>query len=252
MGAWGYGILQNDTAQDGISALNQMVHEEIRKLPGEPSEASAARLGAMVGLLLQSSHYSFHADNAFSTELAEILRNQEPFFSALPGKAASILNEILEGKGHELATRPAKLDPRLNEALHNEVGAKFPVQCDFGPREPDLFAHPEAAAYVQHYADQCADWLDEEFDDEEIVGDFSREGEGSTGGLAMLLLVKPCQVDPARILAWRDKARAAAEENEKELTGTEYEEEELGFQRPYLKNLEQLFELALERFAQQP
>ncbi len=248
MGAWGYGILQSDTAQDGISALNHMVQEEIRKLPEEPSEASAARLGAMVGLLLQSSHYSFDPENTFSADLAKILHRHEPFFSALPGNAALILRAVLEGKGQELANRPAKLDPRLEEALHHEVGFEFAVQRDFGQREPDLFAHPEAAAYVQEYADQCADWIDEEFDDEEIVGDFSREGEGCMGGLAMLLLVEPCRVEPVRILAWREKARDAAEESEAELTGTEYEEEELGFQRPFMKNLERAFELALEKF----
>jgi hypothetical protein len=77
MGAWGYGILQNDTAQDGLYEVAHEVEEAV----GEwmiGSEANAARLGAAVGILLQFSPYSFESENPFVVRLTEALRANQP------------------------------------------------------------------------------------------------------------------------------------------------------------------------------
>jgi hypothetical protein len=41
MGAWGYGTLQNDTAQDGISEVARRIEEDIASLAAFPANPAA-------------------------------------------------------------------------------------------------------------------------------------------------------------------------------------------------------------------
>jgi hypothetical protein len=55
MGAWGYGILQNDAAQDSMCEVARRIESDIASLSDSGSEKNAASLGAATGLLLQFS-----------------------------------------------------------------------------------------------------------------------------------------------------------------------------------------------------
>ncbi|MEM7012061.1 MAG: hypothetical protein AAF585_11315, partial [Verrucomicrobiota bacterium] len=70
MGAWGYGILENDAAQDGLNDVAWPIHEDVAALSKQTATLeSAAKLGAAVGLLMQWSPYSFNPENSFFATL---------------------------------------------------------------------------------------------------------------------------------------------------------------------------------------
>jgi hypothetical protein len=99
MGAWGHGILQNDTAQDGLVAVGDRLIELLAEFADTPGVDWAAKAGAAVGLLLQFSPHAFDPESPDHPVLIKTLTACKPHFSELPGKAGSILEAILKGLG---------------------------------------------------------------------------------------------------------------------------------------------------------
>jgi hypothetical protein len=59
MGAWDDGILDNDTAMEGLDSLQCAITEDIKQLGGQASPAgSAARLAAAIGTPRQLGAYA--------------------------------------------------------------------------------------------------------------------------------------------------------------------------------------------------
>jgi hypothetical protein len=206
MGAWGRGILQNDDAQDGLADLIHDVEDEIRLLAGRrPEERTAARLGAAVGLLLQmSAWYPFDPENEVSAIIHDGLVRQEPKWTALPRRAQQLLREVRDGKGIELAERPGKASRSVGRALFATPVGDFPTERAFGKREPSLFQHPQAARYVQEFADHCAAVAEETFKEEDDLMDITETGK-CMAAFSTLLVLEPCRLAPRRIVSWRKR-----------------------------------------------
>ena len=243
MGAWGYGIVQNDTAQDGMCAVAGEVEQHIAGLPDAPSEGHAAELGAAVGLLLHFSHYSFNPENPFHQTLLDKLRAYEGEFDKLPGNAGEILAAVLAGQGAELNDREGPIHKDVEVAMHGAGRSTFMMQKVFSVAEPELFAHPDARAYIQRLIDGIVAEVEATFEDDDLVGDLSREAD-AVGPTALLLVVPAGQVDPERFVRWRARYRAVIE-----AMGESGDQTEDTFQHEYGKCLELAFRCGIDRFS---
>src|SRR5262249_53970844 len=150
---------------------------------------------------------------------------------------------VCEGEGEELASRPGRLSRPVRQALFSTPSEDFPMERVFGKREPTLFQHPDAARYVQEFANHCVAVVQEGFEDESAVDDLSREG-GFIAGLAVLLVLAPCRVPPRKVESWRKRYHAVRKIGVP--SGDVVEDE---FEKEYGKCLERTFRLALKKFA---
>lgn len=236
MGTWDDGILDNDSASDGLLDLAHGVVTDIEGLgAGKTTLAATSRLGGAVGVLLQLSPYQFSGErgavvtSAVQAHAASILRFPPPF--------RRVLQAVAAGEGEALAERRAKLPARQLKLLHAEATAS-----PFGKREPALFAGDSAQAYVQQVARRCVKMVDDDFADESNWSDLCREASG-LGGLAALLVLAPCKVSPLKLAGWQRKARRGLATLEADA------DEELPFQRKYHAKLDRVFTALLARFA---
>jgi hypothetical protein len=239
MGAWGHGILQNDDVQDALCGVLGDVTADLRKLRRRPDEPVAARAGAAVGVLLQLSASSWFAEGNEDDwpAIRAVLERQRPAFDKLPPAAARLLDEVLAGKGAELAGREAPTDEPLARALYGDLQDGFATERKHGLREPSLFEHPEARRYVQEVADRLVNQADRGFDDDELIARFD-DGDGfePVACVAVLLVLGPCRVDPERFASWRARVRAGLEE-----TGDADD--------PFYECLELAFTLGIQKFS---
>lgn len=238
MGTWDHGILDNDTALDGLGDLAGGIVVDVRALASaRPGARSTAQLGAAVGLLLQMSAYSFSEGSDAAPDLAAAIRAHEAGLRHLPPRAQAVLRQVLAGQGEQLAERPARLRPETAALLHAGQGAR----SGFGLREASLFARPAATAYVQQIARRCVAAIQEDFEDEDNWHDLCREGIGA-GALAALLVIGPCRVPRSKLERWRRCAQKGLARLEAEA------DEELSFHRVYYRNLDRVYAALLRRY----
>lgn len=238
MGTWDDGLLDNDTAMDGLSDLRSGIVEDIVTFgAAKPSATSTAKLAAAIGVLLQLSSYEFGLDTDDGPKIVAAAGAHAKEIAKLPPAARKILERVAAGEGKSLAQRPAKTSAKVNALLHKQ--SKKPA---FGLHEKALFASKAGAAYVQDVAKRCVEMIDEDFEDEDSWSDLCREGLGM-GCLAVLMVLDPCTVSPARIDRWRKRAKKGIEALEKN------KDEELDFHRGYYKNLDAVFALLEKRFS---
>ena len=242
MGAWGYGIVQNDAAQDSMCDVATRIESDIASLPNAGSEEDAAKIGAATGLLLQFSPYSFNPENDFHDKLIGALTVNRDYFTHLAGNSANILNQIINGRGSELVARDGEVDVEIEKALHSDENEEFIMQKAFSACEHDLFRHPVAVNYVQQIFDQIVAEVDEGFEDEELVSDLSREAE-FMGAFALLLILPVGRVNPDKFTQWRDRFREVWEDVEP--TDDEIEKR---FEENYNGYLELAFQCGTARF----
>jgi hypothetical protein len=241
MGAWGHGLLQNDSAQDAFLGVMDDVEADISKLARRrPSEAMAGRLAGAVGLLLHlESWCSFHPEHDFSQTLAAVLTRHEPAFNFLPSRAAEVLRELMAGKWKELVHRPGKLDKTLAMSLFG-TGEGFPMERGFGLREPAMSEHPDSARYVQEVADRLARKVRTDFRKRGVLRELYEEGADVIAALAVLLVIEPCQVDPNLFRTCWDLYRSAT-------AGIEYDEPD--FHVPHSNCLKAALQYGVDRFS---
>lgn len=241
MGAWGDGILQNDTAQDGLCEVIGSIFDDVITLASRPTnEATAARLGAGVGLLFQlSAGYWFSDEGPYWSRLREVLAQHESAFADMSPEVDRLLAAVLAGQGQDLAARDAPSDARLGGAPFATDSQGFPMERTFGYREPALFTHKEAARYVQEVADRLVKELDDGFGDDDILSDLSGEAE-FIAALAVLLVLEPCQVDAHRFASWRARFRKMQ---------AELGDSDEDFYEQYNACLEQAFQIGIDRFS---
>ncbi len=237
MGTWDDGLLDNDCALDGLGELGDGVVNDIERVAaGRSSAVVAARLAAMVGVLLQLAPEAFDADMPDAARISAALRAHARAIEKLPPTARRILVRVMEGAAGELAERPARLAKTHAALLHAEGGEAF------GRRVPALFIGTAGAAYVQTVARRCVAMIDEDFEDESNWSDLCREGIGM-GGLAALLVLAPCSVSARKLAGWRRKARTGLAQLAAEA------DDELEFHRGYYARLDRVFAVLLRRFA---
>jgi hypothetical protein len=229
MGVWGRGLLQGDSPLDYIYSQTNKLRQDLERLAREPaSESAAARLGAVVGLLLQFYPYSLQ-DEHVTPVLDAAMEQHRGWFHALPARVRAVFRLIKAGGAAKLGARPARgVDRRIRKALGDGMGY----------REAALFAHPAAAAYAQEFADACVDAMDEEIGCEGET--WMDDVEGFMGVFALLLLIEPCHVSPRKIRAWRKAIRAVYDAEKDECSA---------FVKDYMRNVEGAFEGALEKFS---
>lgn len=236
MGAWDRGLLDNETASDGLLHLALGVLADIERLGAAgPGAAATPRLVAAIGVLLQLSPYHFAPDE--SEPMIDAIRAHAGRIAGLPRATRRILAEVEAGEAGPRAERRARMARRLVTSLH--VGVD---ESPFGRREAALFLGKPAAAYVQSVARRCVAMLDDDFADPDNWGDLCREGLGM-GALAALLVLEPCSVSTRKLESWRRKARTGLAALEAA------DDDELEFHRPYYANLERVFAAVLRRFA---
>jgi hypothetical protein len=242
MGAWGYGILQNDDAQDGLVDLIRFLEEDFLRIGrGRCNERGAARLGAAVGLLLQlGACRSFSPDSLFSSNVAAYLDYFAPQIGALPRRARTLLHAVFDGKGPGLAARRGKMSRLLRQALFATEKNGFPMERVFSRREPALFEHREAARYVQEFADHCVSVVEADFQSVATVDELYRSHGMAAFGT--LLVLEPCHVKPSKFVAWRKRWHAVLAAHDEEFEPDDFE-------REYNKNVELAFQLAMTKFA---
>lgn len=238
MGAWDRGLLDNDTASDGLLDLAREIVEDIERLGAtRPTPTSTARLVAAIGVLLQLSPYQFAPD--MSAPMIAAIRAHARQIAGLPAATRRILAEIEAGKAEPRADRRARMARTLTNLLH----AGNP-EAPFGRREPALFLGAPAERYVQTVARRCVAMIDDDFADDDNWSDLCREGVG-IGALAALLVLDPCQVPVKKIEGWRRKAQKGIARLEAD------EDDELEFHRDYYANLDRVFAAVLRRFSPQ-
>jgi hypothetical protein len=238
MGTWDDGLLDNDTALDGLGDLRSKISGDFERLgAAKPSAASTAKLAAAVGVLLQLSSYEFGLDTPDGPKIVAAVKAHAKEIAKLPAAARRLLNRIAAGEGQALAERPAKMSAKAVALLHKDS-----KQCSFGKREGALFASIAGAAYVQEVAKRCIAMVDEDFEDEDNWSDLCREGMGM-GCLGVLLVLDPCKVPVSNIERWRKRAKKGFATLEKE------PDDELDFHRGYYANLDGVLALLAKRFA---
>ena len=239
MGTWEDGLLDNDTALDGLGDLQSAIVADIVELgAAKPTATSTGRLAGAVGALLQLSAYDFD-DEADGSAIAAAVKAHAAEIAKLPAPARKLLDQVAAGHGKALAEREAKLPVEQMRLLHSGGKGASP----FGRREPSLFATKAAAAYVQEIAQRCVGAVDGDFEDENNWNDLCREGVG-IGTLPVLLVLAPCRVPTAKIERWRKKAKKGIASLEEE------PDEELDFHRGYYAKLDKVLALLLRRFRQ--
>ena len=243
MGAWGYGILQNDTAQDGMCDVANRIEADIVEMASTSSEETAAKLAAATALLLQFSQYSFNPDNRFHKKLIAALTANCEHFGQLPGSSEATLNEIIDGGGTELALRDGEIDAEIDKALHSDENEGFIMQKAFSVVEQDLLQHPTSRAYLQAVVDAIVAEVDEGFADDEAVSDLSRDAI-FMGPFGLLLILPKCDVNPNKFRQWQQRFHDVWADIEP--TKDEVEKE---FEDKYNAYLELAFKCGCERFA---
>lgn len=241
MGTWDDGLLDNDTALDGLAELVDGVVQDIESIgAGKPTAAAAGRLAGAIGVLLQLAPDRFEKGEPAGERLAAAVRGQAKGVARLGAGARRVLGKLAAGEGLAPAERRGRMARTHAALLH--AGSE---ESRFGRRVPALFAGAAGAAYVRAVARRCVAMVAEDFEDPANWGDLCREGIG-IGGLAALLVLAPCRVAARTIAGWRSKARRG-------LAGLEAEDdEELGFHRGYYRNLDRVLGILMRRFAAPP
>lgn len=238
MGTWDDGLLDNDTAMDGLGDLHHGVAADLVRIGAmKPSSASTAKLGAAVGVLLQLSAYDFDLDTESGPKIAAAVKAHATTIAGLPLAARKLFEAVAAGGGKALAERPATMSAKQIAILHNG-GTRAP----FGKREASLFDGKVAEAYVQEVAERCVAMIDGDFEDEDNWCDLCREGMG-IGCLGVLMILAPYKVSKPKLERWRRAAKKGIAVLEEE------PDDELAFHRGYYSNLDAALALLQRRFA---
>lgn len=238
MGTWDDGLLDNDTALDGLGDLTYGIGQDIVALGAEsPGGDATERLCAAIGVLLQLSSYDFDPESPNGPGIAAALAAHATSIAELPDARRRVMQRVLDGEGMALAERPDE-----EAAAHAALFNKNAKASRFGRRETTLFSTDAARAYVQEVADRCVEAVDADFEDEGNWSDLCREAAGM-GHLAVLSVLAPCAVSTEKIAAWREMAtRGIAELRDRA-------DDELEFQEGYYANLLGVLDVLAARFA---
>jgi hypothetical protein len=143
MGAWDYGLLDNDTAADELGeVINTVVDHAVRSAARALSRQGAGEFAAQLGLLLHFEPEVFGAAHEANAALrAGIARNRRTLDEVAP-KASELLDQLAAGKAP-------------SDGKHTL-----------------LLRAKHARAYLQELADRTIDDADVVFKDEMTIGGY--------------------------------------------------------------------------------
>lgn len=238
MGTWDEGILDNDSALDGLGDISHGIIEDLKALKdAETNIVTVGRLGAAIGVLLQFSPFDFtEASGNAESILGAIKTHKAGIDKHLSKDAQELLSEVAGGKGESLAQRSIELPKELLNAIHSHATAS-----NFAKREASLFELEAGQKYVQEIGQRIIELVGEDFDDEDICSDLCREAP-SMGPLSLLLVLKPLTLPKTTIQQWRERAQKGF----KTLETMGEDGGELGFHRPYYQNVDIVFAALLQ------
>lgn len=236
MGTWDDGLLDNDTALDGLGELEDVILADVRAL-GERSGApdTTAELAAAIGVYLQLSNEALEPTDTNRPVLVAALAGHAGQVAELAPEAREVLGavtrgEAVTGKAAELPSEAV----RLLAAEADEAPFHAPIRA--------LSATKKGAAYVQSVANRCAEMIDEDLEDEDTAADLAREGIG-IAALGVLLVLPPYALSTKRTKAWRAAVKGGLR------TLVEAEDDELDFHRGYYANVLGVIDLVEKRLA---
>ncbi|MDF1661630.1 MAG: hypothetical protein P1V97_07645 [Planctomycetota bacterium] len=238
MGTWDEGILDNDSALDGLGDISHGIVQDIAALQAaETDPETVGRLAAAIGVLLQFSPFDFTEASGNATKIIEALnKHKEGIDAHLSKDAQGVLSEVAAGKGESLAQRSIELPKDVMDAVHSHATAS-----NFAKREAPLFELQAGQNYVRELSQRIVELVSEDFEDDDTLSDLCREA-ASMGPLSLLLVLKPLTVPKSTIQSWRDGAQKGL----KTLEAMGEEAGELGFHRPYYKNVDIVFAALLQ------
>jgi hypothetical protein len=237
MGAWGHGILQNDSAQDGLCEVGEQIEGDVTELAEKDGPDVAHTLLGALGLLTQFNPYSFDPDNEFSEVLKRALTRHRPAMGTLDEATEKLIDDLLADREptYEMMTPPAE----LQAALHGSGESDMPMEKTWARAPAGCFAHAASRAYVQRVADRCVETVDADFARPESLEEPFREAI-AMGEFGLLLILDPIHVDAENFTKWRAAWRARR---------LEADPSEADFVARYDAALECAFDYAITRFA---
>ncbi len=146
MGAWDYGLLDNDTAADAMGELmNEVLQRAARSVKSSLTRRSAGELAAQLGLLAHYQPWSFDAgkgdtDHAAVQAIREGVTRNRAVLDEVAPDARELLDRIASGK-------PLPMTPRFESLLRA------------------IHARP----YLQELADDAVEEADSNLDDASSV-----------------------------------------------------------------------------------
>lgn len=231
MGTWAAGLLDNDTALDGLGDFEDEVLEEALRLATKrPSAASLEQLAAAVGLLTQlwSDDFLWEADR----EQAQSLRAAIAPHLASKQASAPARALLKATSATTFVPRPTSVARPIGRLLHQKGTTRF------GRRPAGVYETAGGAALIARLSRAAERRVAEDFSDEDTWADLCREG--LSVGLLALPFATPLSFAPKKLERWRRLAR-------KGLETIEGNGEEVAFHRRYYRNLDALFERLLAR-----
>jgi hypothetical protein len=246
MGAWGNGLIDNDSARDCIVDFTLRVQREIIEIGDGESRKIAGTLSAAVGILLRLSPNCFDPipdlgdkPHFYPRLLGAISHNLE-HMSSFPANAPQVLAAVLRGQGEELASREGKLEPELLAALFGERSGV--LQGTFSVLETDLFSHTSSRTYMKAKTKELVAEIDKAFKIRESVIDMSYS---YLGGMLGLLLVLPFNgIKASKIEKWQKHCHKIWSSN-----GAAEEANDLKFELGYRDNVNAAFCCAAKLYA---
>jgi hypothetical protein len=236
MGTWDDGLLDNDTALDGLGELEDVILADVRALGGRvPSPDTTAELAAAIGVYLQLASEGLDPGDTNRPVLVTALGAHAEELTKLPREAQDVLGAI--SRGEAVAGKPAELPAeavRLLAAGADSAPFHAPIR--------GLSAAKRGAAYVQSVANRCAQMIDEDLEDEDTAADLAREGLG-IAALGVLLVLPPYALSTKRTKAWRRAVKNGL------AALVSAEDDELDFHRGYYANVLGVIDLVEKRLA---
>jgi hypothetical protein len=192
MGRWGSGIWDSDGALDAVAEIEQGIIDDLRRYARtRPGPRTPGRVAAAVGVLMQlgADHL---ADPARARPIVRAVRKHAAALRpALGAEAAALLERVAAGEGAALAARKGGRAGSARRALGGYLD---------GVREPSLFAHPAARAYVQKVAERCSRAVRRLTSE---AGGFDLYEDEFLGPLGLLVVLSPWSLPRRRFRRWR-------------------------------------------------
>jgi hypothetical protein len=192
MGRWGSGIWDSDGALDAVAEIERGIVGDLRRYARtRPGPRTPARVAAAVGILLQLGSIEVTDPERARPVVRAIRKHAANLKAKLGPDASRLLERVAAGEGKALANRKGGRSGSVRKALGGYRD---------GVREPSLFAHAEARAYVQKVARRCSGAVRRLTTE---AGGFDLYEDEFLGPMGLLIVLSPWSLPRKKIRRWR-------------------------------------------------